>query len=71
MAENWGDISCVGAVMFGDYLCRQDPKNEDTVVTFGDYKRYGYGMFRVGCTLPQPSINNTQVGVGGGCLCVR
>lgn len=68
-AQNWGDVSCVGSIMFGDWQCRQDPSNADTTIQFFDWNyrsRWGSYLYRVGCTLPVPDASKSQVRVGSG-----
>ncbi|GFR40479.1 hypothetical protein Agub_g1046, partial [Astrephomene gubernaculifera] len=64
--STWGDIDCVGSILFGDYLCRQDPTDADTAITFNgaDSQRYGYSVYRIGCTLPTPDASNSQPAIG-------
>ncbi|KAG2496270.1 hypothetical protein HYH03_005503 [Edaphochlamys debaryana] len=71
--ENWGEVSCVSAIMFGDWLCRQDVDNEDTILQFSpfpDWNRYynGWtGMYRVGCSVaaPRPGEDQPAIGTAG------
>ena len=62
-AKNWGGSSCVGAALFGDYMCRQAVEDVTSLITFGNSARYGNGVYNVTCVLPSPSgSDSTQVG---------
>lgn len=65
LESDWGDLSCVGSVLFGDYLCRQDPSNPDADITFIGSYRLGPYLYRFGCTVPEQDGNNTQVRLSG------
>ncbi|GIL53440.1 hypothetical protein Vafri_9024 [Volvox africanus] len=60
-AKKWGDIECVGSILFGDYLCRQDPSISGTGINFTyGTQRYGSYLYTIGCTLPTPDESNNQ-----------
>lgn len=61
-AANWGDATCVGAVLFGDYMCRTEQGDVSSVIEFNNFARYGWGQYRLNCTLPAPAGGNGQVG---------
>ncbi|KAG2491954.1 hypothetical protein HYH03_009686 [Edaphochlamys debaryana] len=67
---DWGEVSCVSAITFGGWLCRQDVDNPDTVLQFSpfaDWNRYynGWsGLYRVGCTVPEPRVGELQPALG-------
>ncbi|KXZ43941.1 hypothetical protein GPECTOR_77g37 [Gonium pectorale] len=63
----WGEINCIGSIMFGDYLCPQDLTDPESVINFANwtgYQRYGYNPYRVGCTLPAPETVATLPSLG-------
>lgn len=63
IAKSWGDVECVGSIIFGDYLCRQDASISGTGINFTSYsQRYGYSLYTIGCKLPTPDNSNNQVG---------
>ncbi len=58
-SAGWRDNDCVGAALFGDYLCRQEP--DDAGTAFLNLPRYGYNQFVVNCTMPAPAPDSSQV----------
>ncbi|EFJ47176.1 hypothetical protein VOLCADRAFT_92353 [Volvox carteri f. nagariensis] len=62
--SNWGDTSCVGSILFGDYLCRQDPADQDSPIIMTTNQRLGGYLYRIGCTMPAQDSNNTQPALG-------
>ncbi|EFJ47178.1 hypothetical protein VOLCADRAFT_92358 [Volvox carteri f. nagariensis] len=62
--SNWGDMNCVGSILFGDYLCRQDPADPDSPIIMTTNPRLGPYLYRIGCTMPAQNSNNTQPALG-------
>ena len=52
-ARAWGSTNCVGAILFGDYQCRQD-EHAQTVETSVYHNRFD-SWVRTKCTMPTPS----------------
>ncbi|GIM05166.1 hypothetical protein Vretimale_9611 [Volvox reticuliferus] len=62
--EDWGDMNCVGSILLGDYLCRQDPADPDSDIIFPSYPRFGSNLYRIGCTMPAQDSTHTQPALG-------
>ncbi|KXZ49222.1 hypothetical protein GPECTOR_22g813 [Gonium pectorale] len=64
---SWGEVQCVGSILFGDYLCGQDTSLERGGIRFANwegYERYGANPYRVACILPAPDGSNAQPTLG-------
>ncbi|GIM05164.1 hypothetical protein Vretimale_9612, partial [Volvox reticuliferus] len=64
LPEDWGDMNCIGSILFGDYLCRQDPADPDSDIIFPVYPRFGSYLYRIGCTMPAQDSTHTQPALG-------
>jgi hypothetical protein len=61
---NWGDATCVGDVLFGDWQCRLDLSNPASNISFSGWSqplRWGYNLYSFGCNMPAPSPSSPQV----------